>query len=266
MANTIKLEVNVPVTGVIRQVWYQKSTKAEWSDQIKIKGVWDGKGEGNIYVHNALEAQMQQKGIINARNGDSYAVIGSPRVQLLKKEDGTKKFVEVSLLSGGGASASASASASSGGNAAGQTRNVGDPKVYWQKLQLTMASCIKTARKIGEAEYGNNVAVSQDAIALYSVALFNERVHAGLLSTPPAQLADQATKDQIANGCVKLNQDENWLKAELLKVGCSDIAKLTAPEAAKVMEAINSAIAAKEAAAASTHTQSTMYESACIPF
>ncbi len=270
MANTIKLETNVPVTGTIKQVWYQKSTKPDWSDQIKVVGTWDGKGEGNIYLHTALESHMQQKGIIGARNGDAFPVLGSPKVQLFKKEEGGKKFVEISLLSGGG-SAPATGSAPQQGSAAPQQhRQIGDPKMHWHKIQLTMASCLKTARKIVEMEYGA-VASTHEAIQLCANELFRERANAGLFSSPPAPLADQAIKDAIAQGGIKLNQDEAWLKAELLKVGCTDINKLTVAEGQKVLEAVNSAVAAMEAAKTAPQQQGNLYgqggyESADISF
>jgi hypothetical protein len=273
MANTIKLETNVPVTGTIKQVWYQKSTKPDWSDQIKLVGTWDkgsDKVDGNIYLHTALESHMQQKGIIGARNGDAFPVLGAPRVQLFKKEEGGKKFVEISLLSVGGSAAASGTSAPQQGAAAPQNR-IGDPVLHWHKIQLTMASCLKTARKIVGMEYGNDVVVPLDAIQLCANVLFNERARNGMFSSPPAPLADQALKDAIAQGGIKLNQDEAWLKAELLKVGCTDINKLTVAEGQKVLEAVNSAVAAMEAAKTAPQQQGNLYgqggyESADIPF
>lgn len=263
---TVKLEVNAPVTGTVTKCWFQKSTKADWSDQIKLTGNWDGKGEGNIYVHVNLESDLQKKGIVGARNGDFFPLIGSPRIQLLKKEEGGKKFVDVTLLSGGGGASSGASQGASSGGGHQQQRSVGDPKLHWQKVQLTMASCLKTARQLMKNEYGAEN-VTDVAIQVMANTLFEERARLGLYSSPPPALADQAMKDQIGQGAIKLGQDEAWLKAELLKVGCTDIAKLTVPEAAKVVEAINSAIAAKEAAAQAAPQQGSLpYEDGNIPF
>lgn len=259
MANTIKLETNVPVTGVVKQVWYQKSTKPDWSDQIKLVGAWDGRGDGNIYVHTALESQMQQKGIMGARGGDSYPVLGqSVRVQLLKKEEGGKKFVDITLLSGGGGAPQQPSGTSNNQQSSPQTATANriEPKLHWQKLQLTMKSCIDTAKTIAGTE--------AHAVA---VALFEERCRHGLLSSPPAALADQAAKDAIAQTCIKLGQDENFLKAELLKQGVTDIAKMTEPEGKKVQAALDALVAAKEAADKAAGEQHSMFNKAeDIPF
>lgn len=287
MANTIKLDTNVPVTGTVTQVWYQKSTKTDqngkpWPDQIKLVGSWDGKGDGNIYLNLALESQMQQKGIIGARAGDAFPVLGqNVRIQVMKKEEGGNKFVDVALLSGGGGAprqnagtniSNGSSSGAQGAAPANQQRI--EPKLHWQKLQLTMKSCIETGRLLLSAVYNPDAkvaqqALSQESIQLCANELFRERCRHALLSSPPAPLADQAAKDAIAQQCIKLGQDEVFLKSELLKQGVTDIAKMTAPEGEKVKAAFDALIAAKEAAEKAAQGQGTMYPPANaedIPF
>ena len=268
MANTVKLDTNVPVVGIVKQVWYQKSTKEGYSDQLKLVGTWDGKGDGNMYVHLATESVLQQQGIIGARSGDSFPVLGQAvKIQVVKKEEGGKKFTEITRLSGAPSSGGApvNGGGSQGTYSAPPAQSIGDPKLYWQKLQLTMTSCIKTAGQL----LGNtkeNV-IDDAAIVGCAVALFQERCRNGLLSSPPPPLADQKLKDEIAQGCIKLNKDEAWLKEELLRQGCTDINKITVEEANKVISSINAAIAAAEAAKAAPPAQgSFQYGSQDIPF
>ncbi len=103
----LKPQTNVPITGVITYVDFQPTKNPQYSDQIALRGTWDGAGEARIYLHLACEQDLQRQGIIGQRqqNGNYPLLVVSPRVQVLKTEQGTSKRTVVTLIGHNGTAA-----------------------------------------------------------------------------------------------------------------------------------------------------------------
>jgi hypothetical protein len=99
-STTIKLLTNVPLIGVLNYVDFSKSKTEGWSDQIALKGHFDGHGEGRVYLSDWLAKPMIENGIIEAAGTDrdgnqAYKVLYKGRVQILREENGPKKYTTI---------------------------------------------------------------------------------------------------------------------------------------------------------------------------
>lgn len=97
---TIKLQTNVPLVGVLQYVDFAKSKTEGWADQICLKGHFDGHGEGRVYLSDWLAKPMLENGLIETngldRDGNqAYKVLYKGRVQILREENGPKKFTTI---------------------------------------------------------------------------------------------------------------------------------------------------------------------------
>ena len=97
---TIKLQTNIPIVGVLKYVDYSKSRVEGWQDQLCLKGTWDGHGEGRVYLPVWLADKMIEQNIVDEDGQDryenpAYRVTYAGRVQILREEHGTKKVTTI---------------------------------------------------------------------------------------------------------------------------------------------------------------------------
>lgn len=102
---TIKLQTNIPVMGTVEYCDFIPTKNPTYSDQIALRGKWDGAGDGRIYLHLSLEQDLQRLGVIGQRlsNGNYPLLVQAPKVKLCKVEQGGTKKTIVELLSHAGA-------------------------------------------------------------------------------------------------------------------------------------------------------------------
>lgn len=99
-AATIKVQTNIPIVGTLKYVDFAPSKQEGWSDQICLKGTFDGIGEGRVYLADWLAKAMIEQGLIEASGTDrdgnqAYKVLYKGRVQILREEHGTKKVTTI---------------------------------------------------------------------------------------------------------------------------------------------------------------------------
>lgn len=111
---TIKLQTNIQVIGTVDFCDYiiSKNVGADgkpYSDQIALRGKWDGAGEGRMYLHLSVEGELQRLGVIGAKtaNGNYPILVKEPKVKVTKIEQGTSKKTVIELLGHAGALAQA---------------------------------------------------------------------------------------------------------------------------------------------------------------
>lgn len=156
-SSTIKLKTNIPLIGVVQYADYAKTKNPEYSDQIKLKGNFDGHGEASVYlplpVASALIKDNLARGNGTDRDGNpAYQWLHKGKVQILKSEDGQKKFTTVTPLEKNGSPPIQQGDAHEGEH----DDNVGDGTVpppdklarkRWADLYETYKACVDMARK-----------------------------------------------------------------------------------------------------------------------
>lgn len=217
-SNTVRLQTNIPLIGTIKYVDFSATTNPQYSDQISLRGDFDGQPAGSrVYLPVRMEGDFQSLGIIGQRepNGNYRMLLRDPRVQILRTEDGNKKFTTVELLSGGGAAPQQPARQYGNPQTQHTTQTqatAADPKAEFDRLKATMKGCFKAAKEILEESFPEGV----PGVQATAHVLFIESCKRGLLrsgpaaavtaappspppSTPPAQpLFALATPAQIA--------------------------------------------------------------------
>jgi len=102
--NILKLATNIPVRGTIEKAWYQASTREGYADQIALDGTWNGDPNAKIYTTLRVAEQLASLGIIEAYEWEGeprYRVLDTQtEVQLLKTEEGTKKYINATIADG----------------------------------------------------------------------------------------------------------------------------------------------------------------------
>lgn len=104
MAQTLKLQPNVPVTGVATAAYHAPSQRG-FSDQVKITGTFDGIGQGAFYLPLGVKDTFVGLGLCDASpsgpKGDSYNLRGRPRIRLLSADiGGGRHHVTVEVIGG----------------------------------------------------------------------------------------------------------------------------------------------------------------------
>ena len=113
---TIKPKTNVPIVGQLKKAFYQHNERAKeegWPPQVKLQGVWEGEGQGNVYGPLILTDMLEKEGVLHKpvdedgnrltdRYGNhKYVIVGEPTVCLVKKEvdsdDGSRIMWEVTV-------------------------------------------------------------------------------------------------------------------------------------------------------------------------
>ncbi len=190
----VKLQTNIPLTGIVTYCDFIPTKNPQYSDQIALRGVWDGAGEGRVYLPLALESDMQTLGLIGQRaaNGNYPLLIQQPRVKLLRLEistpKGPSKRTTVEILSGTPIpQAPATTPAALYGSGTATSPPLSNP-IYPQKttaavtvedLEETLEDCLKSAKEIWEAA-GGSVDKHCDAIAASAHTLFIGRCQRGM--------------------------------------------------------------------------------------
>jgi hypothetical protein len=103
---TIKLLTNIGVTMTLRQVYYNHSADAKakgWKAQLCLQGDVDGV-KSRVYVPLGVGKDLTKYGWLEKgpKKGDepTFLVTGSPRIVLLKSENGTQKLTTASPADG----------------------------------------------------------------------------------------------------------------------------------------------------------------------
>jgi hypothetical protein len=177
LSTTIKLQTNIPVTGLVKYIDFMPTKVPGYSDQIAVRGDWDGAGEGRVYLNVALEGEFKKAGLIGERsaNGNYPLLVKAPRIKLVKTEEGNQKRTAVSVLSSEG-SAPQPASQSSGQVPV----DAKYAKTSWDQLILTMQNCVEAAEAI--------IGESTCDFGPIASTLFIERCKRNLLvALPPAE-------------------------------------------------------------------------------
>lgn len=188
---TIKLQTNIPVTGVLEYVDYIKTRTEGYKDQIALRGKWDV-GEGRIYLPLALESDLTKLGLIGEKqaNGNYPLLQANPKIELLKTENGTTRFTAVKILSAGAEQKVAKQAAAPvysqnnqpNASPASDTYHpvaTADSKKAWDQIILTHRNCMLAAVETLK-ELGGTVDNS-DVIATAN-CLFSERSRRGILT------------------------------------------------------------------------------------
>src|ERR1700693_576426 len=96
---TIKLQTNIPVTGVVEYVDYIKTTNPDYKDQIAVRGKFDA-GEGRIYLPLGVEGELFKIGLVGPKqaNGNYPVLLRGAKVKFLKTENGNSRFTNIEIL------------------------------------------------------------------------------------------------------------------------------------------------------------------------
>lgn len=99
---TIKLMTNIPLTGTVKYCDFIPTKNPQYSDQIALRGEWDGAGEGRVYLPLPLEKEMQNIGLIGQRggNGNYPVLLAGARIKLFRVEQNGSKRTTVEILGG----------------------------------------------------------------------------------------------------------------------------------------------------------------------
>ena len=189
---TIKLQTNIPVTGTIGYCDFIPTKTPGYSDQISLQGKWDGAGDGRMYLHLAVEQDLQKLGIIGqrAQNGNYPLRLKEPKVKIAKVEQGASKRTIVELISHAGeidqqvqnyAAPQQTQQTRQGSlyNPPATSAPPAPPEVSLEDLEKTYQDCLRVASKIwlGKAEAGKDYA---ECIGETASALFAQRCRLGL--------------------------------------------------------------------------------------
>lgn len=121
MAQTFRLQDNIPVVGILKYADYAPSEKGD--DQIALKGDWveltpdgeKGLGAARVYLHMSVRDQLLALGVLREdgqdKNGHpAYKVNGAPKVRIVRATpvvDGKKQAITTATLDGNPAPAPA---------------------------------------------------------------------------------------------------------------------------------------------------------------
>lgn len=117
MLTKVKLLTNVPLTGFVRQAYYNKGKKGwldpkdgktkDLPDSISLKGSWDGSTDESLFLPVAMVGQMLDMGLLKQDAGNAtaeprYTVLQTQKkVRIVKtEEEGNKKRTYISWLDG----------------------------------------------------------------------------------------------------------------------------------------------------------------------
>lgn len=174
----VKLMTNIPLTGRLSAAYFNpakpnpRNPTQMFSEQISLKGTWDGQGEAYLSLNIALENDLRKLGVIDAPAGQTdkdgnqkYVVLYGGPVTFLKKEAGTKKWTEVSRADGSVAVPPVAPSASRSPSQSVQPAATlpGTDRGFWLALRETYRSCRKIA--LDELPRDTDPAVIQAATA-----------------------------------------------------------------------------------------------------
>jgi hypothetical protein len=184
---TVKLQTNIPITGMVTYCDFIPTKNPQYSDQIALRGNWDGIGEGRIYLPLPLEKDFQNIGLVGDRseNGNYPLLIAQARIKLLRVEQGNTKRTTVELLSGTAAPPNHAAQSTppalyGSGTATSPPRPTQTTAlVTVDDLEETLEECLKSAKEIWE-HAGGNIDKHCDAIAASAHTLFIGRCQRGL--------------------------------------------------------------------------------------
>ncbi len=197
---TIKLQTNIPLTGVIEYCDFIKTRNPDYSDQIAFRGKWDGAGDGRVYLPLPVERDLQSAGIIGQRqdNGNYPLSKGRVRVKILKVEQGTTKHTTVELLGADSGEPTTTSHVSySQPSLDALARPVSHftqkdlnptttPPFTKKDLVATMEYCLAESSNIW-VKAGGSVDKNCHEIALLGAALFTEMLKRGLLEIAPVE-------------------------------------------------------------------------------
>ena len=101
----IKPQTNIPITGIVEFCDFIPTRNPQYSDQIALRGKWDGAGDARIYLHLNCEGDMQRLGIVGQRqqNGNYPLLVQAPRIKLCKVEQNGQKRTLIELIGHAGA-------------------------------------------------------------------------------------------------------------------------------------------------------------------
>jgi hypothetical protein len=181
----IKLQTNIPVTGVLEYVDFIPTKNPQYSDQIAVKGQWDGAGEARIYLHLSLEKDLKSLGIIGEVNPNgSYPLLKTgARIKLTKIEQGTSKITKVELLSFSGEQAAPAAPVAVQGSLYNQPTQQATPQknlATITELLATYKDCLKLVSGVWE-EAGGDIQRNSQEIASGAHTLFIQRCQRNML-------------------------------------------------------------------------------------
>ncbi len=194
---TIKLQTNIPVTGVVEYVDYIQSKMSgpdgrPYSDQIAVRGKFDC-GEGRVYLPLSIEADFQMLGIVGPKqqNGNYPLKATGTRIKLLRTEDGNRKITTVEVLSAGVAPTSQPQynaappqqslypPAQTSGYASFTAQPQKSNAERWSEMTLCMKNCLLSAADIW-TQAGGNIEKNCVEIQACSSTLFIECQKSGV--------------------------------------------------------------------------------------
>ena len=220
VAPKIGLQTNIPTVGTLMYADFQKSNQG-YSDQLRVKGEWDGHGEGVMFLPLACKDQLAALGVIPSEPNErgSYKVNGRPRVRVLRSGEGRDSRTTVTLdgapppytappASNGAANAPHATNgqpsappAAAHGRAAATAANHESPATTVVRLNQTMAACLKAAKAtycmlfgIKDSEFPAELIPT---VATTAHTLFISRTNKGLLSAAPQAPPTVASDAQL---------------------------------------------------------------------
>jgi len=176
----VALQTNVPLVGKIRAAYWNHTDYAKehgWDPNLQLYGDWekfvDNKevehtGKGVLSVHLSLVEDLVKLGIMSVgpqEDGHDTFKVKDDAVQLLRKEKGKKKWVEVSLVNQGGTPTPAASPI------ADEAERVNPFRKYMVRQRDLMVSCYKVAFQtsdlVGNGRDGEQVKTHEAAMAFY---------------------------------------------------------------------------------------------------
>lgn len=254
MANKyVKLQTNIPLIGVVKYVDFAPTTKEGYSDQIAVRGTWEGEdGEPRVYLPMALEGRFQELGIVGAKSTDgNYPVkIAGAKIKIVKTEAGKKHLTTVELLNGTAGTTGKPASSAPAGGLTPPPQAGGSNKAKWDSYVETMRACYVEAKTLLAGQGITEVATAEIQACAHS--LFIQSARDGLWRTPPSKTPQEkfATEAQKLAACemfAKLDFTEAEAKAEIqTRFAFDSIDKLTEGNVAALIKALEDKLAAQK--------------------
>ncbi len=184
-SKTIKLATNIPLVGTVQSCYYAKSKTEGYSDQIKLKGTFDGQGEGSVYLPLRLVNDLATAGMLavptdkkDNYGNQAFQWLYGGKIQILKQEEGTRKFTTVTAAEKNGSPPIQQGDAHEPEPYDdGTNRAVDDLGEWWHGRYLLMKYCHRLAKNIhGDGEH------DQQAVAATAHTLFIQANMAGKLA------------------------------------------------------------------------------------
>lgn len=187
MAGTIiRLQTNIPLVGVAQYFDFCPTRTPGYSDQISIRGTFDGAGEGRVYLPLSVEGDFIKLGIVGARtqNGSYPILVQNPRIKILRTEQGNRKQTTVELVSSSGVIDQPVCQGTFSSTAPTEKTPGKSKEDQVDDLILTYRECLKASMALwSEAAGPDGAEKNLQCVQQAAATLFINRCQRGLITT-----------------------------------------------------------------------------------